>query len=95
MAAGGWFACVFPTEQSSRVEEASRQAKLAMIRNRPVVFRETEPPLLTLFAFARSSDLPPGFRDQTWVEPPLIIRTRDGQVHPEYSAVKLSVGFPP
>ena len=95
LAAGGWFACVFPTEQSPRVEEAARQAKLAMIRNRPVVFRETEPPLLTLFAFARSSDLPPGFRDQTWVEPPLIIRTRDGQVHPEYSAVKLSVGFPP
>ena len=95
LAAGGWFACVFPTEQLSRVEHAARQAKLAMIRNRPVVFREDEPPLLTLFAFARAADLPPGFRDRTWVEPPLIIRTREGHVHPEYSAVKLSVGFPP
>jgi tRNA1(Val) A37 N6-methylase TrmN6 len=95
LALGGWFACVFPTGQLSRVENAARQAKLSMIRNRPVVLREGEPPLLTLFAFARSDDLPPGFRQQTWVEPPLIIRTRDGRVHPEYSAVKLSVGFPP
>ena len=34
-------------------------------------------------------------RERTWVEPPLIIRAGDGTVHPEYAAVKLSVGFPP
>jgi hypothetical protein len=34
-------------------------------------------------------------RTQTWVEPPLVIRAADGSVHPEYAAVKLSVGFPP
>jgi hypothetical protein len=28
-------------------------------------------------------------------EPDLVIRTRDGKIHPEYSAVKLSIGFPP
>jgi hypothetical protein len=43
----------------------------------------------------RSQDLPESIRDQTWTEPPLIIRTRDGAIHPEYSAVKLSFGFPP
>jgi len=25
----------------------------------------------------------------------LIIRTQDGMIHPEYSAVKLAIGFPP
>jgi hypothetical protein len=31
----------------------------------------------------------------SWVEPPLIIRSASGAIHPEYAAVKLSVGFPP
>jgi len=29
------------------------------------------------------------------VEPELTIRTREGKIHPEYSAVKLAIGFPP
>ena len=36
------------------------------------------------------NDLP-----QTFMEPPLIIRTTKGAIHPEYSTVKLSFGFPP
>jgi hypothetical protein len=43
----------------------------------------------------RATDLPPGIRERTWVEPPLIVRAADGTIHPEYAAVKLSVGFPP
>jgi hypothetical protein len=43
----------------------------------------------------RSADLPAPLRPKTWVEPPLIIRRTDGSIHPEYSAVKLSFGFPP
>jgi hypothetical protein len=43
----------------------------------------------------RAGDLPERMRTQTWVEPPLVIRAADGSVHPEYAAVKLSVGFPP
>jgi hypothetical protein len=43
----------------------------------------------------RADDLPDWFRSQTWHEPPLVIRRRDGSVHPEYSAVKLAFGFPP
>jgi len=66
-----------------------------IVRRRPVIFREGEPPLIGLFGLMRADDLPEWFRGQTWEEPPLIIRTRDGNVHPEYSAVKLAIGFPP
>jgi hypothetical protein len=42
-----------------------------------------------------SAHLPEAYRDKTWVEPDLIVRRKDGTIHPEYSAVKLSIGFPP
>jgi tRNA1(Val) A37 N6-methylase TrmN6 len=66
---GGLFACVFPEGQRARIEAAARDAGLIVVRRRPVVFREGEPPL--------------------------VIRTVDGGIHPEYSAVKLAIGFPP
>jgi tRNA1(Val) A37 N6-methylase TrmN6 len=95
LAAGGLFACVFPEEQRERAESAARAAALTIVRRRPVVFKENEPPLVTLFAMVRADDLPERMRGQTWVEPALVIRAGDGSVHPEYAAVKLSSGFPP
>jgi len=97
LAPGGFFACVFPTEpaQRKRVESGAKGAGLVIVRKRPVVLREGEPPLLTLLGMMRSDDLPERFRGQIWEEPPLIIRTRNGEIHPEYSAVKLAIGFPP
>jgi len=97
LAAGGFFACVFPIEsaQRSRVEAGAREAGLVIVRKRPVIFREGEPPLVGLFGLMRAEDVPEWFRTQTWAEPPLIIRTRTGGIHPEYSAVKLAIGFPP
>jgi tRNA1Val (adenine37-N6)-methyltransferase len=98
LAPGGFFACVFPIspdEQEKRVRDAAGGAQLAMVRRRPVVLREGERPLLGLFGLVRADDLPGWMRAQTWSEPPLIIRRTDGTVHPEYSAVKLSFGFPP
>ncbi len=92
---GGLFACVFPDEQRGRVESSAAESKLAIVRRRPVTFKEGEAPLLCLFAMVRSGDLPQAIGEQPWVEPALIIRTRTGDVHPEYQAVKLSVGFPP
>ena len=92
---GGLFACVFPEEQRTRVESAARDAELVIVRRRPVVFKQGEPPLVTLFAMVRAGDLPARVRAHPWVEPPLVIRAADGSVHPEYAAVKLSVGFPP
>jgi tRNA1Val (adenine37-N6)-methyltransferase len=94
---GGFFACVFPhaPAQLARVEAAARDAGLVIVRRRPVVFREGDPPLVALFGLMRADDLPAWFRGQTWTEPALVIRTRDGKIHPEYSAVKLAIGFPP
>ena len=97
LAAGGFFACVFPYDapQLARVQAGATEAGLVIVRQRPVVFREGEPPLVGLFGMMRAEDLPEWFRNQTWTEPELIIRTRSGTIHPEYSAVKLAIGFPP
>lgn len=95
---GGIFACVFPVnpeEQARRVADAARSAGLAILRQRPVVLREGEPPLIGVFVMMRQCDLPATMHQQTWHEPSLIIRRQDGAVHPEYAAVKLSFGFPP
>ncbi len=97
LAPGGVFACVFPQPdgQRRRVLEAAGRAGLTIVRERPVVLREGAEPLLGLFVMHRAADLPDGLRGRTWVEPPLVIRTADGAVHPEYQAIKLAFGFPP
>lgn len=98
LAPGGLFACVFPerpAHQLERVEQGAQAAGLTIVRRRPIVMKEGEPALLSLFAMCRAEDLPEAMRAQTWVEPPLIIRDAAGGVHPEYAAVKLSFGFPP
>jgi tRNA1(Val) A37 N6-methylase TrmN6 len=97
LAPGGFFACVFPHEaaQLSRLEAAAKNSGLVIVRKRPVVFREGDPPLVALFGLMRAEDLPDWFRGQTWTEPELIIRTIKGEIHPEYSTVKLAIGFPP
>ena len=93
LSAGGVFAFVFPTLQTDRALAAVTDAGLKLIRRRDVVFKEGEPPLITLFAASRSADIPPTY--EAWIEPPLVIRMRDGAISPEYSAVRLSIGFPP
>ena len=97
LAPGGFFACVFPHEpaQLARVVAGAREAGLVIVRKRPVVFREGDPALVALFGLMRAEDLPEWFRGQSWTEPDLVIRARDGKIHPEYSAVKLAIGFPP
>jgi tRNA1(Val) A37 N6-methylase TrmN6 len=93
LAPGGVFAFVFPTIQLERAMNALSTAQLKLIRRRDVVFKEGEPPLVTLFAASRVEDVPSTY--ETFVEEPLTIRTRDGGVPREYSAVRMSVGFPP
>lgn len=98
LAAGGWFSFVFPispTTQHARAREAVRAAGLVIVRERPVTLREGDPSLLGLFGAMRRADLPESMHEKTWIEPPLIIRTRSGEIHPEYAAVKLAFGFPP
>lgn len=93
LAPGGVFAFVFPTAQLDRAIDAVRDAELKLVRRRDVIFKEGEPPLITLFAASRLGDLPLSY--ETLVEPPLTIRTKDGGVDREYSAIRLSFGFPP
>ena len=100
LAPGGVFACVFPVnpvQQLERVKLGAREAGLSIVRYRPVCLREGEPPLLGVFAMTRSADLPEKYRsaEPLWTEPVLTIRTKAGEIHPEYSAIKLSIGFPP
>jgi tRNA1Val (adenine37-N6)-methyltransferase len=98
LGSGGFFACVFPVTpdgQHERIKSAARASGLTIVRWRPVALREGERPLLGLFGMMRALDLPEWMREKTWAEPALTIRTREGAVHPEYSAVKLSFGFPP
>ena len=98
LAPAGMFACVFPLEpphQRARALAAVRDASLAVVRMRPIALKEGETPLLGVFLMARQEDLPPAYRGVVFEEAPLTIRRRDGSVHPEYSAVKLSIGFPP
>ena len=93
LAPGGVFAFVFPTVQLDRAFAAITEAGLILIRRRDVVFREGDPPLVTLFAASRAEDIPTTY--QAFNEPQLTIRRRDGSVDPEYSALRLSFGFPP
>jgi tRNA1(Val) A37 N6-methylase TrmN6 len=96
LARGGFFACVFPIAPVGQHERALRsaaEAGLVLVRWRPVILREGSPPLLGLFGWMRREDLPSGI--SSWTEPPLTIRTGTGAVHPEYTAIKLSFGFPP
>jgi tRNA1(Val) A37 N6-methylase TrmN6 len=95
LAPGGLFACVFPELQLDRVKAAAADAGAVIVRRRPVVFREGDAPLVALFAMMRVADLPDAMRTRTWEEPPLVIRAANGEVHPEYAAVKLAFGFPP
>ena len=95
---GGVFACVFPVapvEQEDRLRAAASSGGLVIVRMRPVVLREGERPLLGLFIMSRADDLPERMRGRAWTEPPLVIRSADGGIHPEYAAVKLAFGFPP
>jgi tRNA1(Val) A37 N6-methylase TrmN6 len=95
---GGIFVCVFPVNpyaQKSRVETAAASAGLSIIRWRPAILRQPGPPLLGLFCMMNARDIPESVRKCPWVEPPLTIRTAEGTIHPEYSVIKLSFGFPP
>jgi tRNA1(Val) A37 N6-methylase TrmN6 len=93
VAPGGLFAFVFPAIQRARAEAAVSVAGLTLVRTRDVIFKEGEAPVIALFAASRRDDLPSTYL--TYVEPPLVIRGRDGSTPPEYSAIRLSFGFPP
>ena len=93
LAPGGIFAFVFPVAQIDRVTRAVNDAALRLVRRRDIIFKEGDAPLIALFAAARAGDIPASY--ETWIEPPLTIRRSDGGVPAEYSAIRMSFGFPP
>ncbi len=93
LAPGGVFAFVFPTLQLDRALSALENANLKLIRRRDILFKDGDTPLITLFAASRATDIPPTY--EALVERPLTIRRKDGGVDAEYSAIRLSFGFPP
>lgn len=99
LAPGGMFFVVFPRIQEDRTLQGAREAGLRVLRNREIIFREGETPLLGLYQMGRESDFPSSLFEKIpergWSEPSLTIRSKNGEVHPEYSVVKLSIGFPP
>lgn len=95
LANGGVFACVFPANQLERAEKAAGEHHLTIVRRKRVFFRQGAPASLDLFAMTLDAHLPEEFRQQTWVEEPLYVRDAEGAVHPMYSAIKMSFGFPP
>lgn len=101
LAPGGVLALVFPitpAHQLERVWEGAREARLITLRMRPIVLKEGEEPLLGVFLLARAQDYPESLREKSmplWREPPLVIRCKDGSVHPEYTVFKAAIGFPP
>lgn len=93
---GGLFAFVLPASSSARADAALGAARLHAVRRRDVVFREGEDARVALWAAWRAEDLPPAEgRRETLVEPPLVIRRRDGTRSAEYAAIRLSMGLPP
>ena len=98
LAVGGFFSCVFPMDPKDQLEKVltgARDAGLSIVRWRPVALREGNNPLLALFCMVKSEDLPEKWRQRSWQEPTLTVRGANGEVNPEYMAIKLSIGFPP
>ena len=95
LAPGGVFCFVFPWIQRERAESAVRDNGLRLIRRRDVVFLEGREPMISLFIAARDEDLNPVSPASAWIEPPLVIRNRDGSTSAEYSAIRLSFGLHP
>ncbi len=104
LAPGGFFFLVFPKNQEARVVAGATSAGFMILRSRSVISKEGEAPLLALYQLGARADFPEKLcaklklenaSETGWEEPPLTIRLKNGEVSPEYSVVKLSIGFPP
>jgi tRNA1(Val) A37 N6-methylase TrmN6 len=102
LAPGGMFTLVFQASQHERVMQALDDAGFAVLFVRFVRFKDDATAAesgISLYIAARKADVPRAFGERRAgkpvVEPDLILRGRDGRVHPEYATVRLSYGFPP
>lgn len=86
---------VFPIQpefQLKKLQEAGRNSGLSVRRMRPVCLKEGTEPMLAVIEFAKQPDSTQE-KVQSILEPALIIRRKNGEVHPEYEEAKALIGF--
>jgi tRNA1(Val) A37 N6-methylase TrmN6 len=99
LAPGGMFFTIMPTLQEKRTLTALAEVGMFVVRSRAIITQEGESSLLSVYAAAKESDYPVGFKPESlgthYRDEPLVIRLKDGRVSPEYLRVKGMMGFPP
>lgn len=90
LAPGAPFIACEAWNQRERVLPAARAAGLALVRWREIVPREGKEPLLCVFAMREAAHA-----EALRVEPPLVVRDRDGRRTEEFMAIRGAMGMPP
>jgi len=88
LAPGGWFVFCFPSPQRARALSAVADAGLAVTRQRDVIPRAGLPPLFSLFACRHA-----GEAFECVSDPPLVVRTQDGELSTMMQQVRQGFGF--
>ncbi len=88
MSADGRFAVCESAPQVERVGRAAEAAGLTILRRRDVVPRVGRQALFSVYVMARGGG-------PSMVEPPLVVRDRDGARMPDYAGVRAAMGMPP
>lgn len=88
LAPDGWFVFCFPTPQKARALAAVASAGLGVARQRDVIPRAGLPPLFSLFACRHLDE-----SNRTQIDPPLVVRSADGQLSEQMQRVRRGFGF--
>lgn len=91
LAENGTLALVFDGRQIERLETLINQEGFEIMRKRMVISREGDAPLLVLMALKRRGE----GDGVALVEPPLLLRDREGIRSPEFRNIRERMGFPP
>ncbi len=94
---GGLFTFVYRAFADEEVCLSLRNAGLAPLRRRHIIFKEGAAPRISIYGAARTGDVPLQLSGQDFplAEPDLTIRAADGQMTLAYASFRLSMGFPP
>jgi len=89
LAQGAPFVACQAWNQRERVEPAARAAGLALVRWREIIPRAGKEPLLCIFAMRA-----PEHAEALVVDPPLVVRDREGRRTDEFITVRTAMGMP-
>ena len=88
LALGGLFVFCFPFPQKQRALQAVAAAELSVVRQRDVIPRAGLAPLFSLFACRHA-----GESAESVVDPPLVVRSQEGQLSEAMQQVRRGFGF--